>query len=149
MSLTTFHTVFILASMGLSAYVSFWSWIRYKETPSAGFMALGIAAAAMLMGMFVYLLKFKKMPKTVLFISLASVFLSHTSASACAVCFMPENEPSRAGLNNAILFLLIVTALVLAYVTYMILQAVKSTTSSNENKTDNGTHSHKANPKTA
>ena len=48
------------------------------------------------------------------------MMLAPSALSACAVCFGDPESPMVQGMNDAILFLLCVTALVLSFVGYMI-----------------------------
>ena len=123
MSLRAFHLFFIGVAASFAVFLAAWSIVRMQGGANTLGLALlsGIAAIGLAAYGFRFFRKTRGLSTLVLLLWVSFPRI----ASACAVCFNPENEEARKGLNFAIGFLLIVTALVLTGLTAMVLKLVR------------------------
>lgn len=124
MSLRAFHIFFIVVAALFALFLAGWGYVRWQENPATGTLPLAVLSALAAVGLAVYGVRFVRTSKGIALLALI-LAAAPSAADACAVCFNPENEASKTGLNLAIAFLLAVTALVLGGLTVMICRLIR------------------------
>ena len=64
MSLKAFHLVFIIASMILAGWMTFWCFMQFKDTQNRSYTLFAMACAASGISLMIYLIQFISKMKT-------------------------------------------------------------------------------------
>lgn len=119
MSLKAFHIFFILVSLALCAFSLLWGH-QHNDTSMVAFGSGGLFILA------IYFAWFIKKSRTLPLLAFLTIF-SPKASEACAVCFGAADPQTTSAIQNSILFLIGVTALVLFGLTYVVVQAIRQT----------------------
>jgi hypothetical protein len=107
MSLKIFHIFFILVSLVVTGSFGLWCFLTEDGASLAGAKWMGTISLIVTAALAIYVMKIPSLAICIL-VGVPRI------AEACSVCFGDPDSPHTQGMNNAILFLLAVTAGVLA-----------------------------------
>ena len=115
MSLRGFHILFIIASIGLCAFFSWWAYEQYQENHSASYLATAVISSLISLGLILYTVQFIKKTKNLLAFHALALLLIPRVGEACSVCFAGDpTQKASVALRNSVIFLLAVLLGVLA-----------------------------------